>query len=170
MSGRRPRGLSLSRRYVLGPITTPRARAAWRQRQTRRTRVLYCLRVNRPGNWRHSSSKSCVALMLGSSSNRLHAIGHTMRNAWTRAVQARRRPASASAALLPTPRQKVVGSPIGTLGSDSSLVSEDLVGFADIAVWLRSKMSAGYRPRARRSTGLRRTLQGWVGGGFSGGG
>lgn len=49
MSGRRPQGLSLRRRYVFGPTTTPRAQAPSRQRLTCRSSVLYCPWVNRPG-------------------------------------------------------------------------------------------------------------------------
>lgn len=84
--GRRPRGLSASRRYVLAPMMTPRARASLRQRLTRRSSDGYRLRVNRPGNWMHSSSKSCMALKFGRPSKRLHTIGQTMRSDWTRAM------------------------------------------------------------------------------------
>ena len=71
--------LSVSRRCFRCSITTPRARAFWRQRFILRFRELYCRAVNFPGNWRHSSSNNCVELMFGSSSWRRQAIGHTLR-------------------------------------------------------------------------------------------
>src|ERR1700730_14331069 len=67
-------------------MTTPRARASRRQRLTRRSSVLYWRTVNRPGNWKQSSSKSCIALMLGSASRRRNTIGQTVRSVWIRSL------------------------------------------------------------------------------------
>ena len=79
-------------RFVADPPVSLRAddyaarASVLRQRLTRRRSVLYCLTANRPGNWKQSSSKSCIALMLGSASRRRNTIGPTVRSAWMRAL------------------------------------------------------------------------------------
>ena len=74
--------------------------------------------------------------------------------------QVRRRPASASPAFLRTVRREVAESPVGAPTWDWPFVSADFVDSADTAAWLRSRTSAGSRPRARRSISLLRTPPG----------
>src|SRR3954452_1163140 len=60
-------------------------------------------------------------------------------------------------------RTSVAGSPVSAPTSDWSLVWTEFVSSAGIAVWLRSRTSDGFHPRARHLIDLRRMPPGPAG-------